>query len=149
MRSSRPTKRGKVSVQGPARKVPVSHSLAAVVGDDVYGVWVAMLGRVGPAGRTHRLAVVIAAMLQHAALVASEARARRRGRDPGADHELLIARVIVLWERWSPAVSNHCRCATDAPRAANFPRNCATPSPRLERDPTDPASGTVLPFLRR
>lgn len=53
MRSSRPTKREKVSVQGSARRVPVSRSLAAVVGDDVYGVWVAMLGRVGPAGRTH------------------------------------------------------------------------------------------------
>jgi len=91
MRSSKPTKRERVGAQGSGRRAPAARSLAALVGDDVYGVWVAMVGRVGRDGRTHRLAVVIASMLQHAALVASEARTRRRGRDAGADQELLMA----------------------------------------------------------
>jgi hypothetical protein len=91
MRSSKPTKRERGSAQGSARRAPAARSLSAVVGDDVYGVWVAMVRRVGPGGRTHRLAVVIASMLQHAALVASEGRSRRRGRVAGADQKLLIA----------------------------------------------------------
>jgi len=62
-----------------------------VVGDNVYGIWVEMLSRIGPNARTHRLAVVVASMLQHAASMASEARTRHRGRDAGADQDLLIA----------------------------------------------------------
>ena len=41
-------------------------SLRNVVGDDTYKVWVAMLRELIPSGRTHRLAPLIAGMLQYA-----------------------------------------------------------------------------------
>lgn len=91
MSSSKPTKRERISSREAARRAPASRGLAAVVGDDVYGIWVEMLSRIGPNARTHRLAVVVASMLQHAASVASEARRRRRGRNASSDQELLIA----------------------------------------------------------
>jgi hypothetical protein len=42
------------------------------VGNQVYDVWLDMLRRLVPEGRTHRLAPTIAAMLQFAAYAASE-----------------------------------------------------------------------------
>jgi hypothetical protein len=42
-------------------------SLESVVGSPTYGVWVDMLKRLAPNGRTHRLAPLVAAMLQYAA----------------------------------------------------------------------------------
>lgn len=77
MSSSKPTKRERISPREAARRAPASRGLAAVVGDDAYGVWVGMLSRIGRDGRTHRLAVVVASMLQHAVSVASEARRSR------------------------------------------------------------------------
>jgi len=41
-------------------------SLAAVVGDTTYGVWTEMLKHIVPDGRTHRLRVVVAGMLEFA-----------------------------------------------------------------------------------
>ena len=41
-------------------------SLQDVVGKETYSVWVDMLRELVPSGRTHRLAVVIAGMLQYA-----------------------------------------------------------------------------------
>jgi hypothetical protein len=54
--------------------MPTKHkrSLQTVVGPDTYAVWVDMLRRLVPEGRTHRLSVVVAAMLQYAYLIASE-----------------------------------------------------------------------------
>jgi len=40
--------------------------LQEVVGAKVYGVWMDMLKRLVPSGRTHRLSVVVASMLQYA-----------------------------------------------------------------------------------
>jgi hypothetical protein len=45
-------------------------TLAAVVGPQIYAAWVEMLRSLVPHGRTHRLSVVVAGMLQHAACVA-------------------------------------------------------------------------------
>ncbi len=53
-------------------------SLKEIVGDKVYSVWVDMLRRLVPEGRTHRLAPTIAAMLQYALEVADE----KYGSDP-------------------------------------------------------------------
>jgi hypothetical protein len=51
-----------------------------------------MLSRVGPNGRTHQLAIVVASMLQHAAYAASEATKNRRGdRHSALDQGLLVA----------------------------------------------------------
>jgi hypothetical protein len=40
-------------------------SLQDVVGEETYGVWVDMLRELVPNGRTHRLSVVVAGMLQY------------------------------------------------------------------------------------
>lgn len=48
--------------------------LREIVGDDVYDVWVKMLKNLVPAGRTHRLSVVVASMLAYASSVASSRR---------------------------------------------------------------------------
>ena len=47
-------------------------SFSAVVGADTYEVWVRMLRKLVPDGRTHRLAVMLAGMLQYAAVVAAD-----------------------------------------------------------------------------
>ncbi len=47
----------------PAKR---KRSLKAVVGEETYAVWVAMLKTLVPSGRTHRLAPLVAAMLQYA-----------------------------------------------------------------------------------
>lgn len=53
-------------------------NLKELVGGKVYSVWVDMLRRLVPEGRTHRLASVIASMLQYALGVADE----KYGSDP-------------------------------------------------------------------
>jgi hypothetical protein len=45
-------------------------SLEAVVGKETYALWADMLRRLVPEGRTHRLSVVVAGMLQYAYLIA-------------------------------------------------------------------------------
>lgn len=47
-------------------------SLKTVVGEETYSVWVAMLRALVPGGRTHRLSILIAGMLQYAYSVADE-----------------------------------------------------------------------------
>lgn len=46
--------------------------IESVVGKKAYGVWLDMLTRMVPHGRTHRLSVVIAGMLQYAQKIAYE-----------------------------------------------------------------------------
>lgn len=46
--------------------------IETVVGKKVYGVWLDMLVRMVPHGRTHRLSVLIASMLQYAQEIAYE-----------------------------------------------------------------------------
>jgi hypothetical protein len=48
-----------------------SRSFSAVVGADTYEVWVRMLRRLVPDGRTHRLSVMLAGMLQYAVVMAA------------------------------------------------------------------------------
>lgn len=47
-------------------------SLRDVVGAQTYTTWVEMLRRLVPDGRTHRLAPLVAGMLQYATLIADE-----------------------------------------------------------------------------
>lgn len=91
MSPSKPTTRGKGGGRRAVARPVESNSLVAVVGPDVYAVWVGMLNSLGKDGRTRRLAVVVAAMLQHASLVAFEASKRRRSRDALAGQALLNA----------------------------------------------------------
>jgi hypothetical protein len=60
----------KTEASRPRRR---ARSLQDVVGRDVYQTWVAMLRRLVPDGRTHRLAPLVAAMLQYALAVAEKA----------------------------------------------------------------------------
>lgn len=53
-------------------------SLKPIVGEQTYAVWIDMLKQLVPQGRTHRLAVVIAGMLQFASRVAS----KKSGKSP-------------------------------------------------------------------
>lgn len=47
-------------------------SLEEIVGKETYTVWVEMLRRLVPDGRTHRLSPLVAAMLQYASTMAYE-----------------------------------------------------------------------------
>ncbi len=47
-------------------------SLEAVVGKETYSIWIDMLRRLVPEGRTHRLSVVVAGMLHYAYLIVAE-----------------------------------------------------------------------------
>ncbi len=44
--------------------------LRKIVGDDVYEVWVTMLKKLVPDGRTHRLSILVASMLAYASSIA-------------------------------------------------------------------------------
>lgn len=91
MSPSKPTTRRKPGKRSAAVPAVESNSLESVVGPDVYCVWVDMLRGLGKDGRTHRLAVVVAAMLQHASVIAFEVSKRRRSRDAVAGQALLNA----------------------------------------------------------
>lgn len=65
-------------------------SLQQIVGKQTYTTWVEMLRRLVPDGRTHRLAPLIAGMLQYASTLAQE----KYGDDPeegSVAHALLMA----------------------------------------------------------
>ena len=47
-------------------------SLEEVVGKETYALWVDMLRSLVPDGRTHRLSVLVAGMLQYAYLIATD-----------------------------------------------------------------------------
>ena len=51
-----------------------ARSLEVVVGAEVYRTWVSMLHTLVPDGRTHRLSLLVAAMLQYALVMAEEKR---------------------------------------------------------------------------
>ncbi len=55
-----------------AKKARSSRSLQEVVGPEVYRTWVSMLRVLVPGGRTHRLAPLLAAMLQYACSVTGD-----------------------------------------------------------------------------
>lgn len=58
-----------------------SRSFSAVVGADTYEVWVRMLRKLVPDGRTHRLSVMLAGMLQYAAVMADANEDKEGGED--------------------------------------------------------------------
>lgn len=56
----------KKPASAPGKSEVLSRSLQDVAGPSVYSAWVALLRSLVPDGRTHRLAVLVAAMLQYA-----------------------------------------------------------------------------------
>src|SRR3990172_5843590 len=81
-RRSRHVRKGEVRVQ---KKAP---TLESIVGAATYGVWVKMLKVLVPGGRTHRLAPLVAGMLQYAAGRAD--RASRGARKEGSVADVLL-----------------------------------------------------------
>ena len=51
-------------------KPNITRSLQDIVGEKIYSVWVEMLSELVPDGRTHRLSVLVAGMLQYAVDIA-------------------------------------------------------------------------------
>lgn len=70
--SNAPKTKAKAKPVKPKKNV---RSLKVVVGPEVYDTWVSMLRTLVPGGRTHRLAPLLAAMLQHALSVAEDRQA--------------------------------------------------------------------------
>lgn len=65
-------------------------SLESIVGEKIYSVWVDMLKELVPDGRTHRLSVVVAGMLQYAAQVASQ-KSGNRPKEGSVEASLIYA----------------------------------------------------------
>jgi len=63
-------------------------SLQDVVGKETYNVWLNMLREIVPDGRTHRLSVVLAAMLHYATVIAEKL-------DEGAREEGTVAMSLI------------------------------------------------------
>lgn len=64
-------------------------SLKQIVGQETYSAWVDMLRRLVPDGRTHRLAPLVAGMVQVASAIAYE----KYGNDP---EEGSVAQILLL-----------------------------------------------------
>jgi len=77
-----------------------SRSFSAVVGADTYGVWVRMLRKLVPDGRTHRLSVMLAGLLQYAAVMADASR------DEEEDEDSLAASLLEATETSNPSEVN-------------------------------------------
>ena len=75
-----------------------SRSLKDVVGENTYSVWVEMLGTLVPDGRTHRLSVMVAGMLQYALDVAVE---QNKGQYTEEKHSVAMS-LIDATETWDP-----------------------------------------------
>ncbi len=73
-----------------------SRSLEAVVGPEVYRTWVSMLCELVPDGRTHRLSVVVAGMLQYAVGMAS------KKQDDEGDEKSIIQSLLYSTEVSDP-----------------------------------------------
>jgi hypothetical protein len=89
-----------------------SRSLKDMVGADTYDAWVVMLRKLVPDGRTHRLAVMVAGMLQYAVVMAAAKSAKDKDRgslafslleasevnDPDEVKELIHDAVVQLFK---------------------------------------------------
>ena len=72
----------------PSKRRKISENLASVVGEQTYAVWTSMLHELVPDGRTHRLAPLVAGMLQYACAVA-QSQERAEPEEGSVAHTLL------------------------------------------------------------
>ena len=79
-------------------KSNITHSLQDVVGEKTYSVWVEMLRMLVPDGRTHRLSVVVAGMLQHALEIAI----RDNKEQYTEENDYVAMSLIDATETWDP-----------------------------------------------
>ncbi|MFQ5800061.1 MAG: hypothetical protein ACE5JU_13905 [Candidatus Binatia bacterium] len=90
----------KTKKQAKAVAKEASRSFRTVVGADTYEVWVRMLRKLIPDGRTHRLSVMLAGMLQYAAVMADA------NRDKEGDEDSLAASLLEATEASDPSELN-------------------------------------------
>lgn len=88
----------KTKKQAEAAAKETSRSFRAVVGADTYELWVRMLRKLVPDGRTHRLSVMLAGMLQYAAVMAAASR--------DEDEDSLAASLLEATEASDPSEVN-------------------------------------------
>jgi hypothetical protein len=95
-----------------AKAKEANRSLSELVGADTYEVWTRMLRKLVPDGRTHRLAVMVAGMLQYAVVMAAAKGAKERSEgslafsllqasevsDPSELEELIHDAVVQLFK---------------------------------------------------
>lgn len=79
-------------------KSNITHSLQEVVGEKTYSVWIEMLRTLVPGGRTHRLSVVIAGMLQYAL----ESAIRNNKGQYTEEKDYVAMALIDATETWDP-----------------------------------------------
>lgn len=82
-------------------RTALKRSLATVVGPETYAVWVQTLRTLVPDGRTHRLAVVIAGMLQYAAAMVGD------GVDEESDASSVAAALVRSYDAGDPSEVEH------------------------------------------
>jgi hypothetical protein len=90
-----PSKPSKQTKAAPSK--PVGRSLETVVGAEIYRTWVDMLRVLVPDGRTHRLAPLVAAMLQYAVSVAEPTQG------DGMDERSLVQSLLDSYEVGDPS----------------------------------------------
>jgi hypothetical protein len=90
--TSKPNAKPSVSKAKASRRKPRARSLEDVVGSNVYQTWVDMLHVLVPDGRTHRLAPLVAAMLQYTLAVAENERS------DGTDEDSVAASLLETTE---------------------------------------------------
>lgn len=79
-------------------KSNITHSLQDLVGEKTYSIWVEMLRMLVPDGRTHRLSVVVAGMLQYALEIA----VRDNKGQYTEEHNYVAMSLIDATETWDP-----------------------------------------------
>jgi hypothetical protein len=87
----------KAKKQATAVTKETSRSFRAVVGAETYEVWVRMLRRLVPDGRTHRLSVMLAGMLHYAVVMAAG------NGDEAEDERSLAASLLEASEASDPS----------------------------------------------
>lgn len=87
----------KAKKQAKAATEKTVRNFSVVVGEDNYALWVRMLRKLVPDGRTHRLAVMLASMLQYAVIMAATKSAKER------DGRSLVASLLEASEANDPS----------------------------------------------
>jgi hypothetical protein len=75
------------------KSMETNRSLSSVVGGETYAMWVRMLRKLVPDGRTHRLAIMVAGMLRYAVVIAA-AKSAKEGDEASLTASLLEASEV-------------------------------------------------------
>lgn len=142
-----PTKKSpKAKARG---RLEAPESLRSLVGEATYEAWLEMLRGLVPAGRTHRIAVLVAGMLQHAADVVP--RRKRRKLEKGSLIEALVDPEATHPEAFAYTPFDGPDLPLEGIVAGLFRGRPGLPARECARRPVqrDPARGLRIPALVR